>query len=315
MGRKGNGTFCPRLWEEVYIDEKGNVFACCHNKPAAMGSIYENPLADISDSEIARKHRRLSLEGRLRCYPRCNLLSREERSRSPLPGISESIEYDQLRRLKILFGEACNIDCIMCWQDSRSEVFLDVDRLIENVDIKPFEGIELQGGEPLYIEGAKRYFDHLASLGKKISFLTNGTIMTEEWAEKIARHSAFIYFSLNAATRETHELVNSGSRWDLVLRNIERVRQARDRLGTDLNVMGHMTIVTKNLTEIPLFIRDFPEFGFDSIDFGFDLRVPFYLKLRPGLRQRLRRATVTALATLNDTSLADTNRLEYLGLV
>ena len=104
MGKEGSGSFCPRLWEEVYIDEKGNVFACCHNKPAAAGSIYENPLRELFDNEIARTYRKRSLEGRLRCYRGCNLLSREERSRTPWPGISDSIEYDHLRRLKILFG-------------------------------------------------------------------------------------------------------------------------------------------------------------------------------------------------------------------
>lgn len=307
-------TYCPRLWEEIYIDEEGRIFACCHNKPAAFGTIYNEELRDIYNNAIARKFRNQSLSGALRCFRSCKLLSMEERDREPDRSLSDSAEYSDLKRLKILFGEACNIECIMCWQDSSSRTFLNCEKLIRNVDITPFEGIELQGGEPLFIEGAKRYFEFAASEGKRISFLTNGTIMTDEWAEKIAKHSSFIYFSLNAATREMHELINKGSSWERVLRNIQKVREARDRYHTDLKILGHMTIITKNLREIPLFIENFREFGVDAIDFGFDLRVPFYLKLHPVFKRRLGLETAVALRECDDPSLVDTNRLEMLGL-
>jgi MoaA/NifB/PqqE/SkfB family radical SAM enzyme len=307
-----SGTYCPRLWDESFIDEQGRVYTCCHCLPEVLGSIYDQSLREISNNEIIQRLRRESLEGRLACYRNCSLLDKSE------PVVRKDrleIGYDELKRLKLMFGEACNIDCIMCWQDSRNTLALDFERMKGNLDLEPFTSIELQGGEPLFIPSAKAFFDHAAGQGKKISFLTNGMMVTEEWAEKIARHSDFVYFSLNAATKETHELVNAGSRWERVLGCIQRVREARERLGTELRIWGHMTIVRQNLEEVDLFIQRFPELGFDSIDFGIDAPVTRYLRIhflkKRDLRRRVRAALQQSVhrATINDL------RLRMLGLV
>jgi MoaA/NifB/PqqE/SkfB family radical SAM enzyme len=307
-------TFCPKLWDEVYIHDNGNVYTCCHEKPQALGNIYRDRMADLWNGELLQRLRQDSLRGRLGCYHDCTLLKKEEITPEPKP---LSVPYSELRRIKILFGEGCNISCIMCPQNHRSRVHLDEQKLIENLDLAPFERIELQGGEPLFIMAARRFFDHATSQGKKVSFLTNGIIINDEWAEKIARHSSFVYFSLNAATKETHELVNRGSKWERVLRNIQRVRAARDAHGTDLRIVGHMTIVPENVAEIPSFIRRYREFGFDAINFGFDEGVPAYLKsaLDPARRRQLAQEIQAALAQSGDGATVNSLRLQLLGLV
>ncbi len=308
-------TWCPRLWDEVYIDQKGRVFSCCHNKPAVLGSILELPLDQIVNGAAIRGHRRRALQGRLSCYRHCTLLSPAERAAEPPGGIGDEIAYADLKRLKVLFGEACNIDCIMCWQDSSSREVIDLEALTARVDLTPFESVEIQGGEPLFIPEAKTYFDHVAAAGIPISFLTNGTIMTEEWAAKIARHSEFVYISLNAATPATHELINRGSEWTRVMRSLERLHSARAAAGSGIEIRAHMTIVRQNIHEVPAFIAGFGELGFDAADFGFDLRLRPWLALHPRLRSRLRAEIATALAKLDDRAAVDTSRLEILRLV
>jgi MoaA/NifB/PqqE/SkfB family radical SAM enzyme len=202
----------------------------------------------------------------------------------------------------------------MCWQDSRNTLALDFERMKPNLDLGPFTSIELQGGEPLFIRSAVDFFDHAAAAGKKISFLTNGMMVTDEWAEKIARHSDFVHFSLNAATKETHELVNAGSRWERVLSCIQRVRQARERLGTGVRVCGHMTIVKQNLEEIDLFIERFGELGFDAIDFGIDQPVVNHLRLHFLRKRDLRRRVRAAMAASPRREAINDLRLRILGL-
>ncbi len=272
-------TFCPRLWNEIYINVNGDVFACCHEKPKVLGNIYKKKLKEICNSPIIKEFRKKSLLGTLDCYQNCKLLQKKEK----YPEQDDiEIDYNQLKRIKIEFGEACNLNCIMCWQDSKNKISLDYKKLIENVDITPFEDIEIQGGEPLFIESARAYYDYLISKEKKVSFLTNGILINSEWAKKIALHSSFIYFSLNAATKKTHELINHGSRWETVLNNIQKIRTAKKKYNTSVEIHGHMTIVIENLHEIPLFIKKFHEFGFEEIDFGYDLKtVPDYLKSHP----------------------------------
>ncbi|MCK4339930.1 MAG: radical SAM protein, partial [Candidatus Cloacimonetes bacterium] len=199
-------------------------------------------------------------------------------------------------------------------QNSKSKRNMDYKKIAENVDITPFESIEILGGEPLFIPSAKKFFDYITSKGKKVSLLTNGTLINKKWAEKIALHSDFINISLNAATKQTHEFINRGSRWESVLNNIQKLHNAREVLKTNLHIYGHMTIVRQNLMEISMFIERFRDFGFDTIEFGFDFRVPFYLKLHPKKKRIIRLNVKEALEKCKDNSLVDTLRLQKLGI-
>jgi len=306
-------TFCIKLWTEVYIHNDGHVFSCCNVKPVAYGNIYRNNLRDIVNNEIAQSQRQASIEGRLHCYRRCNLLNKEDskpQKKHPFVG------YSDLKTLKMLFAEDCNIRCVMCRQKRKGSPTLDCKTLIDNVDISPFNSIGIEGGEPLFIDEVRRYFDHAVAQGKKVSFKTNGTLIDEQWAEKIALHSEYLYISLNGATKKTHETVNRGSRWETVLRNIALVRAYRKKHNTPLSLLGHMTIVTKNVKEIPLFIRDFKLFGFDNIDFGYDkYTVPGYLMFHPFFKMILKSKIRKEIQECTNPGAIDNLRLNSLGLL
>jgi len=306
-------TFCPRLWNEAFIDKEGHVFACCHKKPLPIGDIHREKLRDIYNNRIMQELRRQSLSGRLNCYRNCTLLRKEESSPAGNAGVQ--IDYLILKRLKIAFGDACNIHCIMCHRSMKDGSVLDFEKVKEQVDLTPFDNIEIQGGEPLFIRPARDFFDYASSLGKKVSFLTNGMLIDEGWAKKIALHSAFINFSLNAATSKTHEFINRGSRWELVLENIRKVRDARQELNTPLKIIGHMTIVPYNLEEVPLFIRTSGRLGFDAINFSYDMRVPLYLKCHPFKAKKVGLETRKAVECCGGISPVHIHRLKLLRLV
>ncbi len=304
-------TYCPRLWDEFYIEQNGNVFACCHQGPGILGNLYEDSLREISEGDRLREFRRQSLQGNLPCYERCTLLT--DRT-PPSPGITESFPYEGYRRLKILFSEFCNISCIMCWQDHSDRSVLPADLLKRQVELSPFDSIEIQGGEPLVIREARRFFEIAAVAGKKISFLTNGLSISDEWAEKIARHSRHVHFSLNAATKETHEQVNRGSSWEKVWRNIDRVKAWRTTLNSPLVVLGHFTIVRENVAEVPMFVRRFGD-AFDELSFFYDPCIPKHLDSTPDLREHLARQLQEVPGRLSAVGNFGLARLADLGLL
>ncbi len=308
---KSINTFCPKLWYEVYIDKNGDVYSCCHNKPAVLGNIYTKNLKEICNNNIIQELRKKSLQGRLDCYKDCRL--HLEKDIPAMDGFT--ISYSNLKKLKILFSEKCNIDCIMCWQDSKNNERIDYKKLIENVDVSPFEEIEIQGGEPLFIKEAKKYFDYVTSKGKKVSFLTNGLLINEVWAKKIALYSSCIYFSLNAATKKTHESINRGSKWESVLGNIKKIKRYINKYNTEVKIIGHMTIITENLDEIPLFINNFKEFGFDSIEFGYDKSMRNYLKDCSRKKMELKSSIKSALNRVVHKSKINLFGLERIGLI
>jgi len=307
------GTYCPFLWDSVFIDPQGNVYACCHKKPSVIGNINRETLRTIYNNATIQELRRKSLAGELECYDKCSLIDKEGGQGAPKRA---AFDYSaDLRKLKIEFGELCNISCIMCWQDHKSKTVLDHKKLMENVDLGPFRSIEIQGGEPLAIPNARAFYEYLASRNKEPFFLTNGLLISDEWAEKIALNSSFIYISLNAATKKTHELVNRGSKWDVVLKNIQKLREARQAHKTGLKISGHMTIVMNNVREIPLFISDFRKFGLDMIDFGYDKNMPEHLRRYPFSKILLKREIYRAVRASKDHSSMDLMALRLLKLV
>jgi len=202
----------------------------------------------------------------------------------------------------------------MCWQDHRKRLTLDHNVAISNVDLAPVRTVKLQGGEPLAIKSLRRYFDHVTSLGHRVSLITNGTLINDEWAEKIANHSDFIEISINAASKNVHERVNLGSNWERVLKGIARLKDARARHSSKLRIYGHMTLVADNLHEIAAFIKTGQSLGFDELRFGYDKQVPTMLAKNEVLRDRLRQE-VTQAARGFSKRYVDDSRLRQLGLL
>lgn len=294
--------------------EGGEVYACCHEKPKVLGNIYKDTLENIYNNDAFQEARRKSLEGKLSCYRFCNLLHPEEFKDQ---FDTTTSDYSNLKRLKIQFGQDCNIHCVMCYQNKnkRGNKSIDADILKKNINLEPFEVIDIQGGEPMFIPSARDYYDYAAEKGKKLSFLTNGTIMTKEWAKRLALHSPFFHVSLNAATKEMHEKINAGSSWERVLKNIALIRDVGKEEQSDIKIKGHFTIIMKNCHEIPDFIEIYKSIGIDKIDFGYDFRFPFYLFFRPLFKRKLIRRISAAINKAEDLPSIDYMRLSHIKLI
>jgi sulfatase maturation enzyme AslB (radical SAM superfamily) len=304
-------TFCSRLWTELFINQDGNVYTCCHRQPAVLGNVLTEPLEAIFAGPALRLFHYACIDGQLPCYRNCSF--RNEKKTETMPE-TLGASYSGLQRLKVLFGEACNLSCTMCSQSHGKRSSLAAESLIAHVNLAPFSLVEIQGGEPLFIPDAVRYLDYAIEQGKKVMILTNGTLITSEWAEKLALHGQMVHISLNAATKETHEQINRGSRWEQVLNGIALLRGARDRHQSNLRIRGHMSIVPENLDEIAQFIAQFKTFGFDEIQFSVDKRVPPLLDTQPLLKDRLASEIGEALEAC-DRRRVNTKRLELLKLV
>lgn len=309
-------AFCPHLWRAFAIRNNGDVFNCCLSKPVRIGNIYKDDLKTFSKLQIVIEARKRSLTGTLECYNGCNFIKKDIPPEKIPTHIN--VKYSDLKRLDLMFGEACNIACIMCKQAAKvnkSQDVLDTSVLIEHIDVEPFQDIALQGGEPLFIPECLQYMDYLEDVGKGYTILTNGLLIDEAMTERLVHHANRVIVSINAATKTTHDHINVGSRFEHVISNLRRLRNERDRAGTNLKIIGRMTITTASLHEIPLFIKKFQEFGADYINFGYDkATVPQYLSENPEFFSDLRKKTIEALKESN-LELIDTLKLIYLGLV
>lgn len=71
-------SYCHRLWSEFIINSNGNVYTCCHHKPNKLGNIYKEKLSEIYNNDKILRLRKQSLNGKLKCFKKYNLLTKDD---------------------------------------------------------------------------------------------------------------------------------------------------------------------------------------------------------------------------------------------
>jgi MoaA/NifB/PqqE/SkfB family radical SAM enzyme len=315
-----NHTLCEYVFQAVFIDREGAVYACCHKQPAPYGNIYQSPLADILRGNTAERAREEALNGSLRCFSECNLLSFHVK-REPPANLQTGASSQAIRKITLALGWFCNIKCRMCPQDHAERNFLDVEVLKRHIDWSQVGEIICEGGEPFAAPTVLELWDYLISIGKKVNFVTNGLIMTPERAARTASHSDYIYISFNAATPATYSRVTQGASWAKLLGNVAMIQEARRAAGSPLRIIGHFTIIEENLDEVPDFLDLAVALGLDIVNFGYNRIVQMgpcidrLLEQNGALRNRLSQRLHEAVLRTRDFIIIDASRLEYLRLL
>jgi len=306
-------TYFHFMWQSVYIYYNGDVYVCCHNKPAKIGNIYLQDLHDIwINSKILKRFRLMSRLNCLECFDNCNLISQSQKNSK----LIHNIYPDYPNIVWVNCGEFCNIKCIMCPQDHRSKVMLDSEVLKKNIDWEQVQDILLQGGEILAMKSGKELFLFLTQrLHKKVDIITNGILIDDTWAEYLVRGCNWIVISVNAATKPIHEKVNLGSNFNTVITNIAKLISYKKLYGLNVKIKFKFTIVPDNIMEIADAIVLSNEIGCDQIEFGYDPCVLSYLRENNDLKQELAQKIESTINRNKLSDFVDVSRLQYLGLL
>jgi MoaA/NifB/PqqE/SkfB family radical SAM enzyme len=170
----------------------------------------------------------------------------------------------------------CNLRCRMCPIAYRGEgargaphAFMPFEIFCGLIEQFPeFSELHLQGmGEPFL---HPRFLDMVrfaAARGIEVSTNTNLTALSERRAEEcVASGLRHLYVSLDAADPAAYEYIRVGSRFGRVARNLERLVQAKRRLG---RADPHITLVAvamrRNLAELPGLVRLAHRYGVDEM--------------------------------------------------
>jgi radical SAM protein with 4Fe4S-binding SPASM domain len=160
----------------------------------------------------------------------------------------------------------CNLRCRMCpvvfrgdGGPGRAPAFMRFELFCELLEQFPgVKALQLQGlGEPLL---HPRFFDmvaHAARRGIEVSANTNLTALSERRAEECVRSGLHrLYVSLDAASAEAFEYIRVGARFSRVLRNLERLNEAKRRLAAALPRIALVAVaMRRNLEELPALVR------------------------------------------------------------
>lgn len=171
----------------------------------------------------------------------------------------------------------CNLRCRMCPIAYRNEgrpaggppAFIAFDTFRRLVDgFMEMEELQLQGlGEPMM---HPRFFDmvrYAARRGVKVSTSSNLTLLTPDRARLcVSSGLDALHISLDGATPETYESIRLGGNLKKVIRNIDRIVEAKANQGSERPRLRIVTVaMRRNLEELADIVSLAHEHGVDSV--------------------------------------------------
>lgn len=171
------------------------------------------------------------------------------------------------RRLMVVLTSICNINCIMC--ERKSNYILPKKTVEQIVDFFPYlDSIMWQGGEVFLVDYFKEIFQEASrypQLTQEIN--TNGLLITEEWAEIIARRDTRLIFSIDSTDKNIYEYIRKGARFQTLIRNITLLKQTRQRYGKLGSDIINVVVLRSNYQQLDSFIDFALKYGFCGINF------------------------------------------------
>lgn len=114
-------------------------------------------------------------------------------------------------KINIHVLEACNFRCQQCFSKFGTKKLLPVegwkkiiDNCIAGANVAEFN---IAGGEPMLYPGLVELVQYIRDKGVKVSLITNGSLMDEEWVKKYAGMFDTIGFSVDSINDETNRKI------------------------------------------------------------------------------------------------------------
>ncbi|HLD30023.1 MAG TPA: radical SAM protein [bacterium] len=168
----------------------------------------------------------------------------------------------------------CNLRCKMCefyWNAGSYEIPETVFR--EVMELLPFlRSAYWQGGEPFLYSRFRELFE-AASRQKRLKqiIVTNGLLIDEFWARRLAESRVDVICSIDGVDREKYEEIRIGGEFERLLSSLEKLNGYRKNSGTGEGTPSRLimqTVVLKsNYRDLEAFLDFAREKGFDSLNF------------------------------------------------
>jgi len=143
--------------------------------------------------------------------------------------------------LAVAITSRCNLSCRICpvhgpsrpaSADFSDDMKPEVYERLRNDLLPTAREIAVCGvGEPFLSPMFYRLLDDTLAAGKRVSVVTNGTILNQKYLEWMVRSPSIIRVSLDGTTPDVMEHIRPGAGLDRVLAFIEAIKQLRERVG------------------------------------------------------------------------------------
>jgi len=148
--------------------------------------------------------------------------------------------------------QRCNLRCIHCYlsagDETPDELSLDeIKSLIDSIKELGGTSLAIGGGEPLLRDDIYKILDYASSKDLMLSLGTNGILINQETARKLAKYPLKIQVSLDGARAETNDRIRGAGSYAKTLIGIDNLIEQ----GLAKDVIISYTAMSLNLKEIP----------------------------------------------------------------
>lgn len=149
----------------------------------------------------------------------------------------------------------CNAHCSYCTNWTTDYPNLPLDRIAVLVDrvkrLGTFQ-MSLSGGEPLMRKDIVDIVALVKGAGMRCSLVTNGSISREDLYQALMEAGIdAIAFSLDGATKESHERFRHGTSFERLIRSISTCMRLKEENGYRTRISTNTVLTNANVDEIP----------------------------------------------------------------
>lgn len=202
------------LNKDVYL-VKGKINSCIYDfNKGNLYSINENLYQELSLlNEGKLKENNKELQHILRQLYKKEIITISEKIR---PHYIEEIQKEiQCNMAWIEITTKCNLKCKHCYNESdvqcqKTMTLEDFKKAINAVKLLGINKIQIIGGEPfVYSKLLKEMLEYAVKKVKFIEIFTNGTLLTEEWADYLADNGIYVALSVYSYEEKMHDKVTT----------------------------------------------------------------------------------------------------------
>ena len=263
-------VLCYAPFRNLYIDRRGNTYACSYNRIFQTGNVFENSLEEIWKGQRVQALR--AFVSRFDTGLGCSLCAHQLRAGNYAAAkpqmwdhVGDSESYPAV--LEFSLSNICNLECKMCVGEfssslvrsrhlERNEKCVFDEKFFDQ--LKPFlpglREAKFYGGEPFLCEEYFRIWEMIGAVNPacRITVQTNATVFNAKVEKALQRGNFHLCASLDATRPALLEQIRKGSDFGEVMKNVDRFK---DYAVANNNFFGITVSPTKyNTEELPLLL-------------------------------------------------------------
>ncbi|MCX4267591.1 MAG: SPASM domain-containing protein [Lachnospiraceae bacterium] len=289
--------FCFSPFKRIEILTNGDVYTCCsaHLKHGYfIGNLFEEEVEEIWNSEKAKKLRYSVSEGDFEyCNHMCRWLHQDKEDRndsiSPVREREEvAVHYKNYQECSLQEGpveislscdDTCNLYCQSCRakrkvldKEGSEKLYQILMTKVRPMLVTCKNLSALGSGDIFSSQALSRFYQTLSKEefpDLELLIITNAQLLTKEkWEEFSNLHGMTIdlVISIDAAKKETYEVIRRGGSWEVLNQNMDAIGEWR-RQKQIRSLQINFLVQRKNYLEMEEFLLLGKKWGADRIEF------------------------------------------------